>query len=555
MFGLLWFQPGRPDPGVSSAALAVGGLGLVFLAFWLRRAAPPLLGRIVGERGLLLVVLLTLAFRLPLAWWGAWGYTTADAALSGIVALHARDGIAHHVFVPSVPYSGSLKSNLTALVSIATGLELVRAFTLLSVLFYAVFAAAAFRLGALLGGARVAAVAGLYAAFAPTFVTQYSLSNDGNYVEVLALGSWALVLGARLLEREDARFSGWCATGVLLGLGFWCHILAIAHVAGLALAVALAFRARAWLPYLGLLVGFAIGYWPGLLWNARNEWTSFLYLVPSGYWASARLLHPVAAEAARPGMLARVAAVFTDYGPVLFGFDSGYPRVLDLASRGLAGLGVLAFIAALMASLRRVRAAGRVETNALLLCFTAANLSVALVALPYIPGNPRYLLFLFAPACALIARLFGEGRRRIVLFLLIAFGVLGSLGQAREKIQSSLEWRQFVVDLRREGVRHCHSDFYLAARITFYGEENPLCSSKLGPVTTEYFQDYRGRVDREPRVDIVAVNQFSAARIEKKLQELGVAYERRDLMKPVLLRLSRRVDPAEIFPGRDFSPR
>ena len=56
-------------------------------------------------------------------------------------------------------------------------------------------------------------------------------------------------------------------------------------------------------------------------------------------------------------------------------------------------------------------------------------------------------------------------------------------------------------------------------------------------------------------MDIVAVNQVSAARIEKKLQDLGVSYERRDLMKPVMLRLSRRVDPAEIFPGRDFRPR
>ena len=95
----------------------------------------------------------------------------------------------------------------------------------------------------------------------------------------------------------------------------------------------------------------------------------------------------------------------------------------------------------------------------------------------------------------------------------------------------------------------------MAARLTFFGEENLLCSSKLGPITTEYFLEYRERVDREPRVDIVAVNQVSAARIEKKLEELGVAYERRDLMKPVLLRLSRRVDPAEIFPGRDFRPR
>jgi hypothetical protein len=36
---------------------------------------------------------------------------------------------------------------------------------------------------------------------------------------------------------------------------------------------------------------------------------------------------------------------------------------------------------------------------------------------------------------------------------------------------------------------------------------------------------------------------------------LGVTFERRDLMKPVLLRLSRKVDPEELYPGRSFPMR
>jgi hypothetical protein len=31
-----------------------------------------------------------------------------------------------------------------------------------------------------------------------------------------------------------------------------------------------------------------------------------------------------------------------------------------------------------------------------------------------------------------------------------------------------------------------------------------------------------------------------------------VTFERRDLVKPVLFRLSRKVDPEELFPGRAF---
>jgi hypothetical protein len=51
------------------------------------------------------------------------------------------------------------------------------------------------------------------------------------------------------------------------------------------------------------------------------------------------------------------------------------------------------------------------------------------------------------------------------------------------------------------------------------------------------------------------VNRTSAGRLESKLQGLGVRYERLDLMKPVLLRLSRKVDPQELFPGREFPMR
>jgi hypothetical protein len=203
----------------------------------------------------------------------------------------------------------------------------------------------------------------------------------------------------------------------------------------------------------------------------------------------------------------------------------------------------------------RSLAARRIDARALLLLFSASNLGVALLALPHISGNPRYLLFLFGPACVLIAELLAGGRRRLLLGLLIGFGALGSLGQSEPKLQASFEWRGFLANLQRLGVRHCYTDYYLAARIDFFGGEDPLCSSKLGPITTEYFLDIRDRVDRAPAADIVAVNAISATRIERRLKELNVGYERRDLMKPVLLRLTRKVDPRELFPGRDFRAR
>ena len=73
--------------------------------------------------------------------------------------------------------------------------------------------------------------------------------------------------------------------------------------------------------------------------------------------------------------------------------------------------------------------------------------------------------------------------------------------------------------------------------------------------TTEYFFDYRRQVEAAPEVALVAVNATAAEKLERRLERLGVTYERRDFMKPVLTRLSRKVDPEELFPGREFPMR
>ena len=85
--------------------------------------------------------------------------------------------------------------------------------------------------------------------------------------------------------------------------------------------------------------------------------------------------------------------------------------------------------------------------------------------------------------------------------------------------------------------------------------ERVVCTAKLGPFTTEYFFAYRERVEGAPEAALVPVNRTAAARIERRLAELGVSFERVDLVKPVLFRLSRKVDPEELFPGRSFPMR
>jgi hypothetical protein len=561
-FCVRWFDaaaPWRPAALVAVSPLAMLAASLLAASAWLRGrwrtlAAPPLGAT---APALLLVLALAFFFRLPIVAGGAGAAVTPDGALSGIVALHVANGSERLVFVPQVAYSGSLKSHLTA--PLALVMDPARAFALASVGFYLAYVAGLFRLALLVAGPRAALLAGLYAAFSPAFVTRYSLSNDGNYVEVLALGTWALWLAARWTRETGARARLALAAGLLLGLGFWCHILAIIHLAAVAAVFALvgavqgAFFASA-RSLVALAVGWAIGYIPGWLWNMANGWESFHYLVPGA--ARTDEAGSSGLAGAVSGLGDKLLLMVTDHWPVLMGYDTGYGPVVSGLLAALAWLGVAAALyAAGRAALRAWRE--RSWPLAALLLFAVANLAIALVALPHVPGNPRYILFLMSVVPVFLADAFGEGAwwRRVVLALLIATGVVASFAQVPDTLRKDARWRQFVADLEREGVRFCYTDFFMATRLNFLSGERIICSAKLGPNTTEYFFEYRERVERAPEAAIVAVNATSAGRLEEKLTGLGVRYERLDLMKPVLLRFSRKVDPQDLYPGREFPMR
>jgi hypothetical protein len=543
-----WFDPGqsyRPALLAALPPLVVAAPAAALGLLWLRARGRVLASAPLGpaRRGLWLVLLLAFFFRLPIVARGAAAAVTPDGALSGIVALHVLEGTEHLVFVPHVPYSGSLKSHLTA--PLAAVLDPARAFALVSVLFYVLYVAGLYRLGLLVAGPRAALLAGLYAALSPPFLTRYSVSNDGNYVEVLALGTWALWLGARWTREPPHRGLLALAAGVLLGLAFWCHILAVIPLAAVALLLVLAAGWRSLVSLLALAAGWALGYAPGLIWNAANGWQSFEYLLPGEARAG-----EAGVDVLFRGLGGKLWAMVTDQWPVLLGYDYGYGPLLDGGLRVAAWVGVAAAIWAVVHALRR---AWRERSWPLagLLLFAVLNVAIALVALPHVPGNPRYLLFLMCVLPVFLGDALGGGRLRPVLLVLVAVGATASLAQLPGTVRADARWRRFVADLEARGVRWCYTDFYLATPINFLSAERVVCSAKLGPVTTEYFFRYREEVERAPEAAYVAVNRTSARRLERRLDAIGVGYERLDLMKPVLLP-RRKVDPEELFPWREF---
>ncbi len=536
-----WFDsaaPWRPAWLASVPPTLLWMLVPTLVAVWLVGKWPHLRPPVRGPRGaLLLAVSAAAAFRLPLLWHGSAGYLSADGALSGIVALRLVAGAEHHVFVPSVAYSGSLKSHVAALLMGA--LDPSRAFATASLAFYVLFTAGVFHLGLLFRErAAWAAVAGsLYVAFAPAFVTQYSLSNDGNYVEVLALGTWALWLAVRWVRDASAGAPLVAPIGLLLGLAFWCHLLAAVYLAPIALLMLWHDAPRTVRQAPPLVAGALLGCLPAILWNAANGWQSLGHFLPGelGSGAASRVL-------------ARLQGLAFDYAPFLLGYDPGHPALVDALLWGGAVLAAAAVVAAVATALRLLRPD---ELARALLLLLAVQLAVGLVALPYLPGNPRYLLFTMTPVPLLLARALDRGWRRWAMAALVAFGAASALAQAPEAVRADARWRGFVSSLEAAGVRWCYADFFVATRLNFLSGERITCSAKLGPVITEYFPEYRSRVEAAPAAALIPVNRAAAEKLERRLAALGVGYARYDWAKPVLLP-SRKVDPAELFPARSF---
>ena len=548
-----WFDAGAPwrlalleaaPPLVPAVAF------LALLVVWLRARGPALRGEPLSRAALaslLLVVALAVLFRLPFVVHTAATGITPDGTVYGSVAIRLQQGAERLVFLPSQPYGGTLKSHLAA--PLMSLLDPARVFAVVSVAFYALFVAGLYRLTLGLFGGRAALLAGLYAAFSPVSLTRYSLNNDGTYIEVLALGTWALWLAARWTDDGGRRPLLVLTAGLLLGVAFWCHIFTVIHLATVGLAIVLFGGRRAPRSLAAFALGTALGALPALLWNAANDWQSFGYFVPG----KARGIEDGGAGAVLGGLGSKVGAMVTGDWPVLMGYDLGYGPPVDGL---LLALGWLGTAAAVFAVARAARAAARTRSRPLgvLLLFVASTLVVVALALPHVPGNPRYLVCLMSVLPAFLAEAVAAGRRRLVLFVLVAGSALASLAQLPDSARVDARWREFVASLEREPVRYCYTDFHLATRINFLSGEKVVCSAKLGPITTEYFLDYRSRVEAAPEAALIPVNRTAAGRLERRLDALGVPHERRDWMKPVLLP-ARKVDPGELFPGREFPAR
>jgi hypothetical protein len=535
-----WF--GSVPPGLAPAVPALG-LALVTLT---------------GLRGLraprphpetLLVSAVALAYRLP-ALRHPWGFVNKDGAYGAFAALRILEG--HRpapAFTEGAAYQGTLKAHLAALLARLTGsadlsLLLVGAGVLLSL----VFVVSSMALARRIGGRTAAAATGLYLALGPKFVTTFSLSGVGQYVEILALGGLALALLARLLEEPSGGGDGLrLGLGVALGAAFWQQPVAVGYV--LAAAAALLPRAETWRDPRMLLVpaGLFLGVLPALVWNAQHGWATFDLLGRGG----ADLRWQVEAL---PRSLWRTLTIAF---PILAGLSPGHPWAGSAPVRGVAtGLVPAVF---LLHAWRERRALARaltgrgVATPVLpLFLFLASLLVFWATASGRIYWRPRYLLpVVAATAVALGAIVAGVARRSRplaagLLIPLLGLNVAGMAPRLGESAGTQHGYQAFLRSLEEKGIRTGYADFSLAAPVTMFSAERIVISSRLGPTPAYEPDAHTRKVEAEGPDAFLLRPQDDVEGFAALLRGLGVSFSFDGQPSPVFHRLSRRVRVEEV---------
>ena len=531
-----WFQGpilGKRVP-IAAAVPLLAALVAILVVRHRSRVAPR-----VGDRRFALAVLgmllLATLVRVPVLR-APGSLISSDSAVAGIIAQELRSGrLPAPIYAPGFPYEGTLKPHLTALLGLVlpwAGTPFL--YVLASHLFYLLWVYAVMRLARDVGGLRAALGAGLFMVVSPRFLTAFSLNNVGQYPEVNALGTLALVLltpGAGLL-----------LPGFVLGLALWQHLLALYFIlaAGVAALKTPALRRPRIL--VDGVSGFVAGAYPVFIWNAANAWATLEWVGKGGKHPADRLT----------GFAEQLGRTFTVSFPKLFGLtDAGIPPVIA-AIVGLAFAGLVLG----MAWTKRHEFREKRGTSATFLAVLLFAIVVGTFALSKFSHRgaqrPRYLMPVYT-SCAVAV---GWGIAALALrskaaAAAAALGILGlnAIGlvpwlQARGHAEE--RDRAFLDALQEMGVRTAYTGFWVGPKYSFLSEGRVILSGELGPDVSWVHQG-QAAVVRRNGPDALIVDPDLAPALRARLEALGCRFEVTETMdQAVFHHLSRRVSLEEL---------
>ncbi len=408
------------------------------------------------------------------------GELDADEAVVGLMARHIAFLGDRPVFYYNQQYLGSLEAFTAAPLFLLFGsssllLKLVP--TAYSLGFLVLTALTARRLF----GDGPALIAGAYLALPPVFWAVWSTKARGGYAELVFLGA-AVTLATLWFAERSRPWWGGLLLGLLAGLAFWTHLLAVVYLIPCGIYLLARRRAR-WSPAEVALaaVGAVIGMWPMLVYNVAGSFPTIAALLKppdlpfdpvSQFFRFFRIGIPVLLGLGQP-------TTSTD----LFDHDWLHRPAGNPLVAGLALLGLFAAVGWHLPAVRRLfvrRADPDVQrsTGPALLVMLALVIPpvIAVTRFGFFVSEPRYALPLYS-AIPLVAyalwRLPAVGRAAAVVALL-AFNVYSltstdiRLWRPEDSPNSTAASRaELTRFLEAHGYRDVYTDYWIAYPLMF----------------------------------------------------------------------------------------
>ncbi len=226
---------------------------------------------------LTLILLIALAIRLDLVIASHFAIDS-DEAIVGLMAKHISEGQTWPIFYYGQHYMGSLEAILISFLGLFIGLEnytlkyVPLAFSLAFVL---ITYLTAFELSNKIG----ARLAGLLIAIPPVTLAIWSTKARGGFIEVIAIGSLAMLLLIRALKYDQVNFKNLAMVAFLLGLGWWVNNQILYFMIPVFLSVLgySIYHLRFWQTckfFLWSIFCFLIGSLPFWIYNLQNNFAS-----------------------------------------------------------------------------------------------------------------------------------------------------------------------------------------------------------------------------------------------------------------------------------------
>jgi hypothetical protein len=531
-----WFQGpllGRRAGLVAAVPLAVL-LAALLAARHRARGRPASTDRRFAAAVLGMLALATLV-RLP-ALRAPGSLVSSDSAVAGMIAQELRAGhLPAPIYAPGFPYEGTLKPHLTALLGLALpGAGTPLLYVLASHVFYLLWVYAVMRLALGVGGLPSALGAGLFMAVSPRFLTAFSLNNVGQYPEVNALGTLALVL--------LAPGTGLLLPGFVLGLALWQQLLALYFILAAGVAALLTPTLRRPRLLVDGLTGLLAGAYPVFIWNAGNAWATLDWVGKGGKRPMDRLT----------GLPEQLERTFTVSFPKLFGLtDAGVPAGLAT----ILGLAVAGLVLGMAWMKRRDIREKRGRSSALLavVLFLIVVGTFAVSKFSHRGAQrPRYLMPVYTSAAAAVgwglAELLRWSRAAAAVATagMVGLNAIGLVPWLQARAHAQERDRTFLDTLAGLGVRTGYTGFWVGPKYTFLSDGELVLSGELGP-DVSWVHEGQARLVRRKGPDVLIVDPGLAADLEARLSALGCSFRRTDSIgQAVYHDLSRRVSLEEL---------